>query len=117
MTPASPHGKARLMKRVSMILSGGRRATIVALAFASLLGGCKVFETMAPPPQVSVPTAFEQSPLIGAAKSSEDLAHWWKVWRDPTLDRLIGEALDANTDIRIAQARVTEARSVVTIAE
>ena len=117
MTPASPRGKTRLMKRATMILAGGRPATVAALAFASLLGGCKVFETTAPPPQVSVPTAFDQPPLIGAAKSSEDLAHWWKVWRDPTLDRLIGDALDANTDVRIARARVTEARSVVTIAE
>jgi NodT family efflux transporter outer membrane factor (OMF) lipoprotein len=117
MISASPDGKTRLMKRATMILSRGRGATVAALAFAYLLGGCKVFETTAPPPRVSVPAAFEQSPPTGASKSLEDLAHWWKVWRDPALDRLIADALDANSDIRVARARVAEARSFVAIAE
>ncbi len=117
MTATSPHGKTRLMKRATMILAVGRQATIAALAFVSLLGGCKVFETTAPPPRVDAPAAFDQSPPVGVSMSPEQLAHWWTVWRDPAMNRLIEEALSANTDIRIAQARVTEARSVVAIAE
>ena len=117
MTATSPHGKTRLMKRATMILAVGRQATIAALAFVSLLGGCKVFETTAPPPRVDAPAAFDQSPPVGVSMSPEQLAHWWTVWRDPAMNCLIEEALSANTDIRIAQARVTEARSVVAIAE
>jgi NodT family efflux transporter outer membrane factor (OMF) lipoprotein len=93
------------------------RAPVAAIAFAILLAGCKVFETTAPAPQVSTPEAFDEVPANGARFSSQDLARWWTVWRDPILNRFIRDALDANTDLRIAQARVNEARSLATIAE
>ena len=89
----------------------------LAVTLAVLLAGCKVFETNAPPPEFSVPEAFDEAPACGVCLSSQDFAHWWTVWRDPTLDRLIKDALEANTDLRIAQARVAEARSLAAIVE
>ncbi len=98
-------------------LSSRVTAPSLAVALVVLLAGCKVFETNAPPPEFSVPEAFDEAPACGVCLSSQDLADWWTVWRDPTLDRLIKNALEANTDLRIAQARVAEARSLAAIVE
>ncbi|MGO9772217.1 MAG: TolC family protein [Roseiarcus sp.] len=98
-------------------LSSRVTAPSLAVALVVLLAGCKVFETNAPSPEFSVPEAFDEAPACGVCLSSQDLADWWTVWRDPTLDRLIKNALEANTDLRIAQARVAEARSLAAIVE
>jgi NodT family efflux transporter outer membrane factor (OMF) lipoprotein len=36
---------------------------------------------------------------------------WWKTFRDPVLDRLIGEAVEGNQDVAAAKARILEARA------
>src|SRR5262249_57348663 len=41
---------------------------------------------------------------------------WWQLFPDETLQSLIREALAANYDLRIAAARILEARAQVTIA-
>ncbi|HVP43897.1 MAG TPA: TolC family protein, partial [Terriglobales bacterium] len=46
-----------------------------------------------------------------------DLASWWHGFGDPVLDELIAGAIGANQDLRIAKARVREARQMVTVAE
>jgi NodT family efflux transporter outer membrane factor (OMF) lipoprotein len=38
-------------------------------------------------------------------------AHWWRLYRDPVLDGLIGKAFRANTDLRIAAANLARARA------
>lgn len=38
---------------------------------------------------------------------------WWQLYRDPVLDGLIADALAANTDIRVAVARLAKARASV----
>lgn len=43
-------------------------------------------------------------------------ADWWKLFDDPTLDRIEQEALDYNRDLKIAMARVDEARALARIA-
>ncbi len=40
-----------------------------------------------------------------------DVTYWWSVFRDPTLDSLIDQAAKANKDLKIAAARVREARA------
>ena len=44
-----------------------------------------------------------------------DLAHWWQAFDDPTLVRLVEQALMANTDIEAARARVRQARASLRI--
>jgi multidrug efflux system outer membrane protein len=39
-------------------------------------------------------------------------AAWWAQFEDPVLDDLIGRALDANHDVRIAVARLDQARAI-----
>jgi len=43
------------------------------------------------------------------------IASWWKSFKDPELDSLIGRAAKANYDLRIAEARVREARALYRI--
>ncbi|MDJ0278278.1 TolC family protein [Sphingomonas sp. 2R-10] len=49
------------------------------------------------------------SPAIVATASDND--RWWQLYRDPVLDGLIADALAANTDIRVATARLARARA------
>ena len=59
------------------------------------------------------PAAFQNAdPAIFTAANPE--AEWWKAFGDPVLDQLVGQALSANLDLKIAVARVAEARALFT---
>jgi len=90
---------------------------IASLAALILLSGCVQQPVQPPPSRAAVPADFVEQASAGAVTAEQDLRSWWTVWHDPTLDGLIDEALKSNTDIRIAQARVAEARAMVTVAE
>lgn len=102
------------MRMTSGMFPSMRHAAPLTAALA-LLAACTVSPTQAPPSQVTAPAAFDQVGEGGAPAA--DLSHWWTVWQDPRLNDLITAALAANPDIRIAQAHVAEARSMVTIVE
>src|SRR4029077_16502782 len=38
---------------------------------------------------------------------------WWRLYDDPVLDGLVADALAANTDIRVAVARLAKARAAL----
>jgi len=64
-----------------------------------------------PPPQaprVELPEAWKES----APRYAED-GRWWTIYQDAELDKLIDEAVLQNSDLRIAAARVDEARALV----
>jgi len=65
-----------------------------------------------PPPQqqakVELPAAWKES----APRYAED-GRWWRIYQDAELDALVDEALTRNTDLRVAAARVDEARAIV----
>lgn len=44
-------------------------------------------------------------------------ASWWRLYDDPRLDRLVAEALAANTDLRIAEANLERSRDLSSAAE
>lgn len=84
-------------------------ASLVLVVFAS---GC----SLAPAPEVPVlePAADWRS---GAAKEGATVApDWWTAFGDPTLDSLIVEALEQNRDLRLAVARLDEARALARVA-
>jgi multidrug efflux system outer membrane protein len=59
------------------------------------------------------PAAFQNAdPAVFTAANPE--AEWWKAFGDPVLDQLVGQALGANLDLKIAVARVGEARALFT---
>lgn len=72
-----------------------------------VLGGCAMGPDYKRPPIVA-PTEW-RSPAEGAG-SLADL-RWWQLFEDPVLQELIRTALEENKDLRLAVARVTEARA------
>jgi NodT family efflux transporter outer membrane factor (OMF) lipoprotein len=92
----------------------------ISLVFASLLvGGC----ASSPTPQAKLPAtpaAFAAAADAGATDSTysadASLATWWRSFNDPVLDGLIARATEVNHDVRLARARVREARALAGIA-
>lgn len=87
------------------------------ISLASLLSGCaSVGPDYHVPKQALVNRPAAAAPFIGAAApafSSAALpAQWWRLYDDPALDRLIGRALAANTDLRVAAANLARSRAV-----
>lgn len=91
----------------------------LALSLVLLAGGCSVGPSYTAP-QPTAPTAWNaiESGAVATGVPSQpqptspDLASWWKVFADPTLDSLVERALRANPSLREAAARVREARAL-----
>lgn len=118
-TRASEPGRTpeRLLAGRTPPSSCGAIPLIIALAAAIFLCGCVSASRSTPASQVVVPTAFEEPVPDGRRTTDEELARWWTVWQDSALEQWISDALKANTDIRVAQLHVVEARSLVTAVE
>ena len=80
------------------------------LCILLLVTGCTVGPNYRPP-QVSVPPAYREPFPATTNQPSPDLAQWWRLFHEPQLDALIQEATVANHDVRLAQARIREARA------
>jgi NodT family efflux transporter outer membrane factor (OMF) lipoprotein len=84
------------------------RRCVGAFACASaMLAGCGALRPPPPRPPVDDPPASWQRP--GGEAAIE--AHWWRGFGDPLLERYVERALERNTDLRAAMARVAEARA------
>lgn len=84
--------------------------TIVVLLVA-FLTGCMVGPNYHPP-KTKVPTNYGGSTSTGTdAGTAEVFQKWWTTLQDPMLNSLVDRAVRANPDLRIAQARVREARA------
>jgi NodT family efflux transporter outer membrane factor (OMF) lipoprotein len=67
-------------------------------------------------PKTAAPTQWS-APMAGGETNLEpSLASWWKSFNDPQLDSLVERAVRTNQDLRIAEARVREARALYRIA-
>lgn len=83
---------------------------IAAWVFVMLtLPGCALLGPDYQRPSFSLPEFFssENSGEAGATLTAEN--PWWELYQDPTLNELVGKALENNTDIKLAVARVEEA--------
>ena len=83
-----------------------RRISVTAIAL--LLGGCVPAQVAIPDAARIVPPAEWRTSLTA---STAVQAQWWRDFGDPSLDRLVADALSANPDIAIAAARIREARA------
>lgn len=84
---------------------------VLSLLAATSLAGCAVgpnYVAPTPPPTAAAPFLGANSPAVSVA---EPQGNWWQLYRDPVLDRLVADALAANTDIRVAVARIERARA------
>ncbi|MEA2624665.1 MAG: outer membrane protein multidrug efflux system, partial [Candidatus Binatota bacterium] len=94
-----------------------------AVAAAVLFAGCSAIGKLAhlevgpdyARPTVEPPAEFRGQVAPAEAASIADLP-WWKVFGDPVLQRLIGEAVENNYDLQTAVARVEQFRAQVGVA-
>jgi multidrug efflux system outer membrane protein len=100
------------MRHKTEMETSARHRVLLSLVVAATVAGC----TLGPDyrrPAVPVPTDWRDRGEDGG--SLADL-RWWELFRDPVLQELIGTALDENKDLRLAVARVAEARGQLGIA-
>ncbi|MEM7674129.1 MAG: RND transporter, partial [Verrucomicrobiota bacterium] len=75
---------------------------ILSLCFT----GCKTIDT------VQRTQVGHEDTWISTSVSTDPVTQdWWRIFDDPVLESLIEEAVIANFDIKIAQARIREARA------
>jgi outer membrane protein, multidrug efflux system len=86
-----------------------RQWLLMVIASAGLLAGCAVGPEYKRP-TLTPPETFRGHTGPAEAASLADLP-WWEVFRDPTLQGLVQTALANNYDLRVAVARVEEARA------
>jgi outer membrane protein, multidrug efflux system len=67
-------------------------------------------------PEAAVPPTWRQVEQPGVSAGTAPAADWWRTLQDPVLDRLVQRAVAANLDLRVATARVREARALRGIA-
>jgi outer membrane protein, multidrug efflux system len=92
-----------------------RHSPLVAIALAALLvPGCAVGPNYSRP-EMPTPPAYRFFEGEAQAQSLAD-APWWEVLKDPVLQELVREAIARNLDLRVATARVAEARAQYGIA-
>ncbi|WP_287461165.1 TolC family protein, partial [Sphingomonas sp.] len=78
------------------------------LLAASALAGCAAAPSQPPRPTIAAsPTLTDAAVTTRAATA----AQWWKLFDEPALDALVEEALTSNRDLRVAAARLLQARA------
>lgn len=89
-----------------------RPLTTAAVAVA--LGGCAAvgpnFRSPAPGAPAQRPFVSAQSPVF---TQDQPPGRWWSLFGDPAIDRIVEQALAANTDLRVAAANLARARAVL----
>jgi NodT family efflux transporter outer membrane factor (OMF) lipoprotein len=88
---------------------------LTALGFVILLGGCQLTPDYAEP-QVALPEAWRVETAQAAAQQEKIDVQWWKAFKSAELNNVMATALDGNTDLRGALARIDQARAAAKIA-
>ena len=85
-------------------------AVIVSL-YLMAVTGCLVGPDYKPP-QTQVPSSWtETATAQPPAHPYQDLVHWWTTFNDPMLSLLVDRAIQSNLDLKLAQARIRQARA------
>jgi NodT family efflux transporter outer membrane factor (OMF) lipoprotein len=85
--------------------------TFLTAGSALALAACATGPDYKPQPiPASAAASFVSAadPSVSDAKPSGE---WWRLYQDPVLDGLVADALGANTDVRVAVARLAKARA------
>lgn len=91
-----------------------RRNPLLAVIAAAALAGCVSLAPGYQRPAAELPAAWRDAPANGMSASRDQ---WWTLFGDPVLDRLVAEALAHNQDLKLAAARVDEARALLRVAD
>lgn len=91
--------------------------TYSLLSLAVLLSGCSLGKP-AESIEVDIPASYREIAAENADRwklaepaDGKDRGHWWRVFADPRLERLILQAEQASPTLTVAFARVQEARA------
>jgi outer membrane protein, multidrug efflux system len=84
------------------------RLAITGLIF--LAAGCTVGPNYQKP-DLPVPAGWQEAQQKGVDARSAELARWWSTFNDPLLNSLVERAVGSNLDLRLAEARIREARA------
>jgi NodT family efflux transporter outer membrane factor (OMF) lipoprotein len=89
-----------------------RRNLLITSLSALALSACAAGPDYVAPQPLSASSGpfLSQSDAVSLAPVAAD---WWRLYDDPVLDGLIQDALAANTDIRVAVARLEKARATL----
>jgi multidrug efflux system outer membrane protein len=82
--------------------------SLFVTSIAALLSACAVGPDYVAPATAATP--FVEAQAAGVAEQPFEAA-WWEQFQDPVLDELVERALTNDLDLRIALARVEEARA------
>lgn len=77
---------------------------------ALALSACAAGPNYVKPVTISTAAAPFITPNAAVVTTEAD-QNWWRMYRDPVLDTLVADALDANTDLRVAVARLDAAKA------
>nr|MBC8362533.1 TolC family protein [Candidatus Desulfatibia profunda] len=93
-------------------------ALMAGLSLA-LLSGCMMGPDFQRP-QVTVPADWAastaESSRLASASDDNKLADWWTVFQDPILTSLVERAAASNLDLKLAEARIRQARAAKSVA-
>jgi multidrug efflux pump len=87
-------------------------AIILAPCLLGLLSGCVTVGPDYHAPQTQMPEAFANQAQEGLSTGGVETS-WWRGFQDNTLNQLVDQALAHNHDLRVATARIREARALL----
>ncbi len=87
-----------------------KRMSLVVAVLCLSLAGCAVGPKYKRPSTV-VPQQWSVEPARGTT-SREPAEKWWSSFHDPEFEKLVERAINANLELKLATARVAEARAV-----
>jgi outer membrane protein, multidrug efflux system len=117
---ATPKGDLNMTRKDRTASLGTLRSCGLALLFClATVAGCAVGPDYKPvqthvPPAWTGPVSPSAVPLTPAAASN--LVHWWTRFNDPTLTSLVNRAVKSNLDVKLAEARIRQARAARAVA-
>lgn len=83
------------------------------LLAAGLVSACTVGPDYRPPATPPAAAGAFVDPGTTQVSTGAVEGEWWRLFRDPALDRLVVDALTHNTDVRVAAANLRRARAVL----
>ncbi|HCC54544.1 MAG TPA: hypothetical protein DEQ20_06415 [Desulfobulbaceae bacterium] len=87
--------------------------TMTGWGLTALLVACAPVGPTYQPPRPELPATWSgpSTPPNSRPNGVEKLGQWWTLFNDPRLDSLIQRAIAANPDLKIAKARIIQARA------
>jgi outer membrane protein, multidrug efflux system len=86
------------------------RLPAATMGLVLIAAGCSVGPNYQKP-DLPVPAEWQEAQQKGVDARSAELARWWSTFNDPLLNSLVERAVRSNLDLRLAEARIREARA------